>query len=90
MHHACPIVNSAYRAFENLGNDALVRLSQILGDSKRGTPPVIPISKSAWWAGVKAGKYPKPIKLGPRTTAWRVSEIRDLIALATGERPAHE
>lgn len=40
---------------------------------------VFPISKSAWWAGVKDGRFPKPVKLGPKTTAWRVQDIRALI-----------
>lgn len=40
---------------------------------------LIPISKSSWWAGVKSGKYPQPVKLGPRTTAWKVEDIRALI-----------
>ena len=40
---------------------------------------VIPVSKSAWWSGVAQGRFPSPIKLGPRTTAWRVEDIRDLI-----------
>lgn len=39
----------------------------------------IPVSKSTWWAGVKSGRYPKPVKLGPRITAWRVEDIRELI-----------
>lgn len=39
----------------------------------------IPVSKSTWWAGVKDGRYPKPVKLGPRITAWRVEDIRKLI-----------
>jgi len=39
----------------------------------------IPVSKSTWWAGVKTGRYPKPVKLGPRITAWRVEDIRTLI-----------
>jgi prophage regulatory protein len=51
-----------------------VRLSSILGP---GGP--IPISRSSWWAGVKAGRYPRPVKLGPRMTAWRVEDIRVLI-----------
>jgi predicted DNA-binding transcriptional regulator AlpA len=38
------------------------------------------VSKSSWWAGCKSGRYPSAVKLGPRTTAWRVSEIRALIA----------
>ena len=57
-----------------------LRLPQIIGDIKRGIPAVIPVSKSAWWEGCKTGRYPKPVKLGPRTTAWRVSDIRALIA----------
>ncbi len=38
----------------------------------------IPVSKSTWWAGVKEGKFPQPVKLSPRCTAWRVSDIRAL------------
>lgn len=51
--------------------ESLLRLPQILER--------IPISKSSWWQGCKDGKYPKPIKLGPRTTVWRASEIEALI-----------
>ncbi|HXD35423.1 MAG TPA: AlpA family phage regulatory protein, partial [Rhodanobacter sp.] len=32
-----------------------------------------------WWNGVRSGRFPKPVKLGPRTTAWRVEDIRALI-----------
>ena len=55
-----------------------VRLSTILGPNGP-----IPVSKSTWWAGVKSGRFPKPIKLGPRITAWRVEDIRTLIATGT-------
>jgi predicted DNA-binding transcriptional regulator AlpA len=41
---------------------------------------VIPVSKSTWWAGVKSGRFPRPIKLGPRTTAWREDEVLALVA----------
>lgn len=41
----------------------------------------IPVSRSTWWAGVKSGKYPAPVKsLGANITAWRAEEISDLIA----------
>jgi predicted DNA-binding transcriptional regulator AlpA len=40
----------------------------------------LPISRSSWWAGVKSGRFPQPVKLGPRTTAWRVEDILALIA----------
>lgn len=62
-----------------LPETGLVRLSQILGNRKKGIPPIIPVSKSSWWAGVKSGRYPKPIKLGIRTTCWNAIDIRRLI-----------
>lgn len=40
----------------------------------------IPISRSTWWAGVKSGKYPAPVKtLGANITAWRAEDIHALI-----------
>ena len=67
-----------------------LRLSQILGNLKATPPknPIIPVSKSTWWAGVKSGRYPKPVKLSPRCTAWRVEDIRALIEQLTTERAA--
>lgn len=59
-----------------------LRLWQILGNPK-ATPPIpaiIPVCKSSWWLGVKTGRYPRPVKLGPRTTVWKVSDIQDLIS----------
>jgi prophage regulatory protein len=45
----------------------------------------IPVGKSTWWAGVRSGRFPKPVKLGPKTTAWRVEDIRALVErLAAG------
>lgn len=44
----------------------------------------IPVSKSTWWEGVKTGRYPKPMKLGPRVTVWRVEDIRALIERGVG------
>ena len=57
-----------------LPDTGFVRLRSILA-------PIgpIPISKSTWWAGVKDGRFPKPLKLGARVTVWRVEDIRDLI-----------
>lgn len=40
---------------------------------------VIPVSKSTWWAGIKTGRFPASVKLGPRMTVWRVEDIRKLI-----------
>ncbi len=68
----------------NLPETGFVRLSQIIGDpkAKPPIPPIIPVRKSCWWAGVRSGRFPKPVKLGPRVTAWRVEDIRALIVNA--------
>lgn len=41
---------------------------------------VYPVSRSTWWAGVRAGRYPQPFKIGARATAWRAEDIRALIS----------
>lgn len=56
-----------------------VRLYQIVGDKKRNIPAIIPISRSSFLSGVKSGKYPRGIKIGERTRAWRVQDIIALI-----------
>jgi len=62
-----------------LPETGFVRLPQIIGNKKTNIPPLLPICRTTFLNGVKSGKYPKPVKLGERTTAWRVSDIRDLI-----------
>lgn len=59
-----------YHKFPQTG---FVRLSHILAPNGP-----IPVSKSTWWQGVKDGRFPKPQKLGPRTTVWRAEDIRAL------------
>lgn len=76
------------RAVPVLPATGFLRLPQIVGrpaDPKRKTPAVaglIPVSRSTWWAGVRAGRYPQPVKLGERCTAWRAEDIRALIERA--------
>jgi prophage regulatory protein len=60
---------------ESLPKEGFVRLKSIIAPLGP-----IPVGKSTWWAGVKAGRYPQPVKLGPRITAWRVEDIRALMA----------
>ena len=57
-----------------------LRLRSIIGDAKKGIIGVFPISRSAWYAGVKNGIYPQPVNLGGgRSVAWRVEDIRALL-----------
>lgn len=67
-----------------LPETGFLRLPQIIGNPKAEPPipPLIPVGKSCWWDGVKSGRFPAPVKLGPRVTVWRVEDIRALIARA--------
>ena len=57
--------------------NGFLRLPQVL--------ELIPVSKSTWWAGVASGRFPKSVKIGPRTTAWRAADINQLLEeLSTG------
>ena len=58
--------------FTTIPTYGFLRLPQVLA--------LIPISKSAWWEGCKTGRFPKPVKLGPRTTVWRAEDIAALVA----------
>ena len=48
-----------------------LRLPQIL--------EIFPVCRATWWNGCRSGKFPKPVKLGPRTTAWRAEDIAALV-----------
>lgn len=59
---------------QGLPETGFLRLQQVLA--------VYPIGKSSFYLGIKQGKYPPPVKLGPATSAWRVEDIRALIERA--------
>jgi predicted DNA-binding transcriptional regulator AlpA len=66
---------------QTLSNKGFYRIWHIIGDptAEPPIPPLLPVGKSTFWAGVKSGKFPQPVKLGARTTAWRVSDIQALL-----------
>ncbi|MFZ4699172.1 MAG: helix-turn-helix transcriptional regulator [Candidatus Methylumidiphilus sp.] len=64
-----------------LPKTGFLRLAQIVGNLRAipPIPPIVPVCRSSIWYMVKNGQFPKPVKLGPRTTAWRVEDVRDWI-----------
>lgn len=58
-------------ALNNLSQSAYIRLPEILN--------LLPIGRSTWWLWVATGKAPKGIKLGAKTTAWKLSDIQKLL-----------
>lgn len=88
MQHKNDIINPPSQSTTASYAFAYLRLWQIIGDKKRGIEPLLPVSRSAFYAGIKSGKYPAPIKLSERTSAWRKSDILALLesfGLSTGD-----
>ena len=52
-------------------DDRLLRLPQVLAR--------VPVARCTWWEGVKTGRFPAGVKLGPKLTVWRASAIDELI-----------
>lgn len=67
---------SALKNFDQLPDTARVRLPIVKGLLSR--------SASSIWRDVKAGRLPAPVKIGPRSTAWIVGELRKTLARAGG------
>ncbi len=47
-----------------------------------------PINPATLWRGVKAGRYSRPIKIGPQSVRWRRSELQGDIERMIAERDA--
>lgn len=50
--------------------------------------PLIPVSRTQWYAGIRAGRYPAPRRLAPRTAVWAAADIRALLE-SGGDCPQH-
>ena len=60
------------------GQKKLLRLSEVLQR--------VPVSKSTWYALVRSGKAPQPVRLGERIAAWDEEEINALVERLLVER----
>jgi prophage regulatory protein len=63
-------------------NSRYLRLKQIIGDpsSDPPIPPIIPVSRTTWFDGIKSGRFPQPVRsLGTRIVVWRAADIAALL-----------
>lgn len=58
-------------------SEGFVRLPQVL--------QMFPFSRTTLWRKINDGDFPKPHKLGPKTAAWDIAELRDWKRRITGE-----
>lgn len=52
------------------GGGRLLRLPEVLR--------IYPVSRSTWYAGIKGGIYPEPVRLSSRVVAWYEDDIMNL------------
>lgn len=56
----------------------VLRLRQLA--TENGHPGLLPVGPATIWRWVKAGKFPKPFKLGQGATVWDAAEVEAFIA----------
>lgn len=54
--------------FQDLPDEALIRLRLMLH--------VVPYSASTLWRRCRSNEFPRPIKVSPGITAWKVGDVR--------------
>jgi len=74
--------------FNQIPETGFLKIWQIIGNPKANppVPAILPVGRTTFLNGVKSGKYPKPVKLGERSIAWKVSDIRALVEQLGGEQ----
>ena len=50
--------------------------------------PLLPFGSTELWKRVESGDFPKPVKLGPKCTAWRNADVLGWIASWKAENEA--
>lgn len=83
--------NSKKRAAMSESPTRLYRLQDVIGrrraqgihakkaQRRSEVKGIIPMSRSSWYAGIKEGRYPKPVQLSARSVAWRSEDIDALL-----------
>lgn len=60
--------NTDYRYIDQLPDSSMLNIKEVLA--------VVRISRSSWYAGIKDGKYPAPVHIGPASPRWKLGDVR--------------
>lgn len=66
----------------SINPQSLLRISQIIGDPKKGIPPLLNVSRSFFFKQVRLGNFPQPVRLTARCSVWKAE---DILAIAAGK-----
>ncbi len=69
-----------------MNREQLIRINELA--SHKGQRGLIPVSPATLWRWVKAGKFPEPIRLSDRVTAWEASKVNAWIQSQSSEARA--
>lgn len=75
-------INCYLRLCQVIGTEAARQGKKPINEDKTVYEPIIPVSKTTWYAGIRSGIYPAPIKLSKGCAVWR---SKDILALITGQ-----
>lgn len=56
----------------------IIRIAEIATTPKKAG--ILPVSPATIWRWVRAGKFPKPFKIGTSVTAWKMTDVESFIA----------
>lgn len=59
-----------YRYLDTLPDSSMLSLDEVL--------TLLRISRSSWYGGLKTGKFPKAVYIGPNSPRWRCGTIRSV------------
>ena len=69
-----------------MNRELLIRINELA--SHKGRPGMVPVSPATLWRWVKAGKFPAPVRLSDRVTAWEASKVNAWIQSRSSEARA--
>lgn len=73
---------------KSLPETGFIRARDLIGTSD--APGLIPFGKTLLWNSVRRGTFPAPVRLGAKTSAWRVEDVRAWIAARNAEAPGKD
>jgi len=73
-------MNRANLSLNSLSDDSLLRLRTLIEEQ------IVPFSAATLWRLVKTGRFPRPVKVTPQITAWRLSDVQEWASDPTAYR----
>ena len=90
LHRRTHVERSARQSYlpisDSQSRDTLIKLTQVIGDTRHGRPGLLHVSKSTLYRLIRIGRFPQPLKPFPgcRSSLWRLGDVLDAIRELAG------